>query len=308
MPTWRGVMTNKENEKQIKIINQYLQYIDNNLDDNQIFYVKLHLFVNNQIDFTKFTKIKPFPKNLETYDFLNLADILITDYSSVFFDFANTGKKIILFAYDEEEYLSSRGLYLKFGELPFPIVKNVEDLIKELKNENYKKYNEFQKKYCEFDSYDATKKLCNIIFNKHNNKERRNKKFNLVYISDGNIELAANNYFTYLLNKNDINCYFLIDQQILKNNLNFVKILNEKVNYIPLTNKIFISLIEKIRIKIFNDKKLMDKCLFREALRNFGNISFNKIIYIGRENKYKKIIEKIDHNQFEHKNLYEEDL
>ena len=52
----------------------------------------------------------------------------------------------------------------------------------------------------------------------------------------------------------------------------------------------------------------MDKCLSRESLRNFGNISFNKIIYIGKENKYKKIIEKIDHNQFENKDLFEEDL
>ena len=301
MPTWRGVMTNKENEKQIKIIDQYLQYIDNNLKDNQIFYVKLHLFVNSQIDFTKFTKIKPFPKDLETYDFLNLADVLITDYSSVFFDFANTGKKIVLFAYDEDEYLSSRGLYLKFEELPFPIVKKVEDLIEELNNENYKKYSDFQKKYCEFDSYDATKKLCKIVFNKQNNRKKMNKKYNLVYISDGNMELAANDYFIYLQNNPDFNYYFLIGQQILKNNLSFVKILNEKVNYIPLTNKIFISLIEKIRIKIFNDQKTIEKLLSRESLRNFGNISFNKIIYIGKENKYKKIIEKINHNKFENK-------
>ena len=42
--------------------------------------------------------------------FLNMCDVLITDYSSVMYDFANSGKKIILFAYDIEDYAGSRGM------------------------------------------------------------------------------------------------------------------------------------------------------------------------------------------------------
>ena len=38
--------------------------------------------------------IKAFPKEYETYDFLNACDVLVTDYSSVFFDYANLKKKM----------------------------------------------------------------------------------------------------------------------------------------------------------------------------------------------------------------------
>lgn len=75
-------------------------------------FVKLHNYMNNAIDFSIYSHIKPFPDIYESYAFLSIADCLITDYSSVFFDFANTGRKIILFAYDKEDYLKQRGLYI----------------------------------------------------------------------------------------------------------------------------------------------------------------------------------------------------
>ena len=84
MPTWRGVMTNRESEKQIKDIYEYLNQIDNLLSDNQIFYVKLHTLVSGKIDCNNFKRVKYFDSNYETYDFLNMADCLVTDYSSVF--------------------------------------------------------------------------------------------------------------------------------------------------------------------------------------------------------------------------------
>ena len=42
------------------------------------------------------------------YEFLNISDCLITDYSSVFFDYAITGRKIIIFDYDKKEYLKKK--------------------------------------------------------------------------------------------------------------------------------------------------------------------------------------------------------
>ena len=64
---------------------------------------------------------------------MNIADVLITDYSSVFFDFAITTKKIVLFTYDEEEYLAERGMYLELSDLPFPRVKTLDNLLDELR-------------------------------------------------------------------------------------------------------------------------------------------------------------------------------
>lgn len=44
-------------------------------------------------------------------DLIAIADVLISDYSSLYFDFAITGKPMLCFAYDYDEYVAKRGLY-----------------------------------------------------------------------------------------------------------------------------------------------------------------------------------------------------
>lgn len=57
------------------------------------------------------------------------ADILITDYSSVMFDFSVTGKPIIFLAPDFEEYVSARGFYFDFeADAPGPIIRNAIEI------------------------------------------------------------------------------------------------------------------------------------------------------------------------------------
>ena len=58
------------------------------------------------------------------------ADLLITDYSSVIFDFALTKKPILIYAPDRIEYEQERGFYLKLEELPAQVVTTGEELIK----------------------------------------------------------------------------------------------------------------------------------------------------------------------------------
>ena len=132
MPTYRGTFLNRKNTAQKDRISQYLEELDSGLNDNQVLLVKLHVFNQSQIDFSKFDHIEAFPQGYEGYDMLNMADVLITDYSSVFFDYAASGRKIIIFNYDEEEYLSDRRVYFPISDLPFPQVQNVDDLILEL--------------------------------------------------------------------------------------------------------------------------------------------------------------------------------
>ena len=165
MPTWRGSFyeLNEKSQNQIDIINSYLQEIDNSLNENQIMYVNFHPFLKDKIKIEGYKNIKAFDKKYETYDFLNMADILITDYSSVFFDFAISKRKIILFAYDKEEYFANRGTYFGFDELPFAKVDNVKDLIKEINNKKDCDTKEFLQKFCDYESQDASKKICKLV-------------------------------------------------------------------------------------------------------------------------------------------------
>lgn len=60
---------------------------------------------------------------------LAVVDVLITDYSSIFFDVLRTGARIIHYVYDFEEYDASRGLSLSLEELPGVVVRQSSDLI-----------------------------------------------------------------------------------------------------------------------------------------------------------------------------------
>ncbi len=61
------------------------------------------------------------------------SDMLITDYSSVFFEFLLRDKPIIFMAPDYEEYYKKRGFYLDYEELPGKLVIGKESLYERVK-------------------------------------------------------------------------------------------------------------------------------------------------------------------------------
>ena len=202
MPTWREAKTKDEIQENSVRLKSMLKDWESKLTENQELYINLHPLDRESIDFNEFSKIKQFPSGYETYQFLNIADCLITDYSSVFFDFAITKRKIVLFCYDEEEYLGTRGLYFDFNELPFTKVKNVSDLIVAINKEKDYDEAEFIEKFCKYDNMDITKKICEkVILNKENDLKvediPQNRKENiLIYVGN----LARNGITSSLRN------------------------------------------------------------------------------------------------------------
>ena len=65
---------------------------------------------------------------IPTEELLCVADLLITDYSSVLFDYLIYEKPALLFAPDLETYEKERGFYLDYRSLPFPLVEREEEL------------------------------------------------------------------------------------------------------------------------------------------------------------------------------------
>ena len=124
------------------------------LSDDYIILFRAHWLVANKFDFERYTG---FIYDASNYDDINelyiISDLLITDYSSVFFDYANLKRPIIFYMYDLEAYRDDiRGFYLDIDkELPGPIVREEIGLIDEIKkiinsndyyNEKYMKFNQ----------------------------------------------------------------------------------------------------------------------------------------------------------------------
>lgn len=296
MPTWRRKSKDSEEDEQIKKCIELLDYLDKNLKNNQILYVKLHNLVNNKINFDNYTKVKTFPFECETYEFLSISDALITDYSSVMFDYMNSGKKIILYTYDLDEYTNGRGFYFDIKELPFPLCYKIEEVLKETKKlKSFNDYKEFKKKYCDYDGSNVSKDFIDLLlYNKSNNieiidgKEYNNKK-KKVLLYTGNLSI---NILTYnLLNSleelsNDFNYYLNFYNTEVNKNKFVINEIPKHINYITLQGQRLITLKEAICHRLYYNFNLKNNIIMkninklneREIKRLFPNLEFDYLL------------------------------
>jgi len=136
------------------------------LSKEYIILFRAHWLVAQNFDFDKY---KDFVIDVSNYDDINelyiISDMLITDYSSVFFDYANLKRPIIFYMYDLKAYRDDiRGFYLNINDLPGNIIEKEDDLIKEIEllatNFRYvEKYKKFNEKFNYLDDGQATKRV-----------------------------------------------------------------------------------------------------------------------------------------------------
>lgn len=144
------------------------------LDDNYVFLLRLHPHISNNFSFTNLN----LEKNIENrfYNFSNFADvntlllvsdILITDYSSIIFEYSLLNKKMIFYPYDLEEFKKiSRNFYFKYETfVPDLILYNPKDIADYIKQGVFKDYHEFSNSYMEYCDGHSTKRLYDIILN-----------------------------------------------------------------------------------------------------------------------------------------------
>lgn len=172
MPTWRGV--NSYGQMSTTDIAYILHKMDKALDENHLLYVNLHPNVGEEIDYSEYKYINRFPEGVPNYEFVNCADALITDYSSIFFDYSITRKPIVLFMYDFDEYMEDRGMYTDIKELPFKKIYNVKDMCEAIRKDELVTYTyddaqDYFEKYLKHDTIDAAKNLVDYVFDNKNN-------------------------------------------------------------------------------------------------------------------------------------------
>ena len=99
-------------------------------------------------------------------------DVLVTDYSSVMFDFAATGRPMIFFTYDLEQYRDNlRGFYFDFEtEAPGPLLATSEEVLTAIRDLGTTgagygaAYQAFVTKFCTLDDGKAAARVCERLF------------------------------------------------------------------------------------------------------------------------------------------------
>jgi len=160
LPTWRKNLSEEDKIMRQEELTEHLLAWDAMLSDSQIVYIKQHHINSTEVDYSRFSHIVPFPEHCGTYEFLTAVDVLVTDYSPVLFDYVLTGRKIVLFVPDKEQFEKTRGFSMELSRLPFPQVDAVEWLMEEIRQP--KKYNdaEFVKEFCGCTNQSITELLC----------------------------------------------------------------------------------------------------------------------------------------------------
>lgn len=171
-PTWRD-NSFSSNGYEFKPKVDFKKWKDELGDDYYVIYKPHYLIVNN----INKNEVKDFIYHAKANDNINdlylISDVLITDYSSVFFDFGILKRPILFYMYDLEEYEQElRGFYFSINNLPGPIIKDENNLINAIENigtiedEYVNKYSEFHSQFCYLEDGNASKRVINEVFKK----------------------------------------------------------------------------------------------------------------------------------------------
>lgn len=123
-PTWRGTLETVSYE--VDKAKADLQLLATRHDCDIVF--RGHHLMEKVFDADEAMGCIVAPATLDTNELLSAVDVLITDYSSIFFDFLPTGRPVLYYTYDLEEYSRERGMYFSMDEMPGYKCHDVEAL------------------------------------------------------------------------------------------------------------------------------------------------------------------------------------
>ena len=170
-PTWRD---NQHDSKKGYVYENPVDFdfLMKELGDEYIILFRAHYLVADNFNFDAY---EGFVYNVSEYDDINelyiVSDMLITDYSSVFFDFAMLERPVLFYMYDMAEYRDEmRGFYIDVNELPGLIIEEEQQLVHSIKNAekdfDKNRMDKFNDKFNYLNDGNAAKRVVDIVFNK----------------------------------------------------------------------------------------------------------------------------------------------
>ncbi|PKG22101.1 CDP-glycerol glycerophosphotransferase family protein [Niallia nealsonii] len=146
-----------------------LELLKDRLGEKYVFVLKLHPSVKTD-NISIMKKNNPFILDLSSYsnmnDLLFIADFLITDYSSIPFEFSFMQKPMLFYPYDLKDYEQSRGFWQSYESLvPGPIAFSTHDIINIINQNQFdlQLIGKFHKDWNTYSRGDSSKNVINLI-------------------------------------------------------------------------------------------------------------------------------------------------
>ncbi len=127
-PTWKGTSFSRP-EDDINALVSRVEQLESQIDTTKyVVLLKTHQVVHSFASDIPGIRGRLIPNEIPSNVILGIADVLVTDYSSIFFDFLATGRPIFFLTPDLADYSGYRGLYIEPDEWPGPVVDTVDKL------------------------------------------------------------------------------------------------------------------------------------------------------------------------------------
>jgi len=151
-----------------------LHLLKKELGNDYVVLLRTHYFIADSLDVTG---LENFAYNLSKYDDISelylISDLLITDYSSVFFDYANLRRPILFYTYDLDKYRDMlRGFYMSIeNDVPGPLLFTNEEVVEAVRNiddittQYQEKYDVFYERFCSLEDGHAAENVAKRVFN-----------------------------------------------------------------------------------------------------------------------------------------------
>lgn len=148
------------------------------LGEEYVILFRAHYFIANRFNFDRYPGFVIDASNLDDITPLYvISDVLITDYSSVFFDYANLRRPILYYMYDLDDYAEGiRGFYFDIDEIPGPKIRTEDELVAQIKTlskegeygarwfrEHGEVFDEFIRKYAYLEDGKASDRVVKIL-------------------------------------------------------------------------------------------------------------------------------------------------
>lgn len=171
-PTWKGTSFNKP-EDDIQELAARVAEIESRIDTGRyVVLLKTHQVVHKYARSVPQLRGKLVPNEIPANQLLAASDILITDYSSIFFDFIASGRPILFLTPDIADYTDYRGLYLDPSDLPGVVCESIDRLGDELvsldrleqSSEISERYTAARSRFVPHEDGEATARVVDIVF------------------------------------------------------------------------------------------------------------------------------------------------
>ncbi|MEH6993739.1 CDP-glycerol glycerophosphotransferase family protein [Neobacillus drentensis] len=168
-PTWRDDEYVKVGQYKFTL-HLELEQLQRSLGDEYVILLRMHYLIANKMDVSTYKGFAhDFSKHDDIRDLYLISDVLITDYSSVFFDYLCLKRPIIFYTYDIDSYRDKlRGFYFDIEkDAPGTLAKTTEEVLEAIKSIETKRSESlirFHQEFCNLEKGISTERVVKSVF------------------------------------------------------------------------------------------------------------------------------------------------